>query len=86
MSLAQPLVISPTIYVESGSVPSTPSSIPDSKLLKINKAAFILHFSQASLMLATYFAVDSIRDFTKPVLYTYAKYNEDTKGFDQESR
>ncbi|GMI07466.1 hypothetical protein TrVE_jg8422 [Triparma verrucosa] len=82
MSLAQPLF---KTDVESGSPTLPPSAITDSKLLSMNKTAAVLHFSQASLMLATYFAVDSVRDFTKPVLYTYAKFNEDTKGFDQES-
>lgn len=83
--LSQPFIQSPVIDVESGSPHSPPSTIPDSKLLSLNKAALTLHFTQATLMLATYFAVDSVKDFTKPVLYTYAKYNATTNGFDQES-
>ncbi|GMH48868.1 hypothetical protein TrRE_jg5479 [Triparma retinervis] len=85
MSLSAPLTHSPVIDVESGSPPSHPSTITDSKLLRMNKYAFILHFSQATLMLATYLAVDSVRDFTKPVRYTFAKFNATTNGFTQES-
>lgn len=59
MSLAQPLV---KTDVESGNAPTSTSSITDAKLLSMNKAAAILHFSQASLMLATYFAVDSVSE------------------------
>jgi len=46
------------------------STITDEQLLKGNKTAMILHACQATLMLATYMAVDSVRDFSKPVLYT----------------
>ena len=82
--LKAPLILTD---VESGAAPSGSSSkITDTWLLKYNKVAGFLHFAQASLMLATYFSVDSVSSFTRPISYSYVVYDEDTSNLAQQVR
>lgn len=73
--------------VESGATTysSNKLSISDAWLLRYNKIGGFLHFAQGTLMLMTYFfGPSSVRDFTRPISYSYVVYDQDTKNFAQE--
>ena len=82
MPLSSPLILTD---VESGATPSYGSKISDKWLLKWNRFAGLLHFIQATLMLATYYSVDSVKAFTRPISYSYVVYDQDTSNLAQQT-
>lgn len=74
---------SPYLLAEEGLRPA--SVYTDAYLFKMNKIGGFLHFAQATLMIATYFAVDSVKDFTRPVYNSFLVFDEETFQFTQNS-
>jgi len=57
--------------------------ITDEKLFKMNKIGGILHFLQGTLMLITYLAVEKVRNFSRPITYSFVTYDPIARQFSQ---